>query len=136
MEKYYDIFIKNGELVLPNNKIENLNIGITDNVISLITSRTDYNAKNIIDAKNLTIIPGAIDSQVHFREPGATYKEDLESGSRSAALGGITSVFEMPILLLLHLRQNYYQKNLSSQKTECGLITHFLAGQLQIIFIY
>ena len=96
MEKYYDVFIKNGELVLPNNKIENLNIGITDNVISLITSRTDYNAKNIIDAKNLTIIPGAIDSQVHFREPGATYKEDLESGSRSAALGGITSVFEMP----------------------------------------
>ncbi len=49
-----------------------------------------------IDATGLTVLPGIIDSQVHFREPGAEHKEDLESGTRSAALGGVTSIFEMP----------------------------------------
>ena len=42
------------------------------------------------------MLPGVIDSQVHFREPGMTHKEDLESGSRSAVMGGVTAVFEMP----------------------------------------
>ena len=42
------------------------------------------------------ILPGVIDSQVHFREPGPTHKEDLETGSRAAVLGGVTTVFEMP----------------------------------------
>ena len=47
-------------------------------------------------ATGLHILPGVIDSQVHFREPGLEHKEDLESGSRSAVLGGVTAVFEMP----------------------------------------
>ncbi len=46
--------------------------------------------------RGLTIFPGFIDTQVHFREPGDPDKETLESGSKSAALGGITAVFEMP----------------------------------------
>ena len=49
-----------------------------------------------IDCKGLHILPGVIDSQVHFREPGVTHKEDLETGSRAAVLGGVTTVFEMP----------------------------------------
>jgi dihydroorotase len=49
-----------------------------------------------IDCTGLHILPGAIDTQVHFREPGMEHKEDLESGSRAAVLGGITGVFEMP----------------------------------------
>jgi dihydroorotase len=49
-----------------------------------------------IDAKGLTLIPGAIDPQVHFREPGMEWKEDLASGSRAAAAGGVTSFLEMP----------------------------------------
>ena len=49
-----------------------------------------------IDCKGLHILPGVIDTQVHFREPGATHKEDLETGSRAAVLGGVTAVFEMP----------------------------------------
>ena len=48
------------------------------------------------DLTGLTILPGVIDSQVHFREPGLTHKEDLESGSRAAVMGGVTCVFEMP----------------------------------------
>lgn len=49
-----------------------------------------------IDAHGLIVMPGVIDTQVHFREPGAEHKEDLESGSRAAVFGGVTSVLEMP----------------------------------------
>jgi dihydroorotase len=54
------------------------------------------NAADVIDCKGLHILPGVIDSQVHFREPGLEHKEDLETGSRAAVMGGVTSVFEMP----------------------------------------
>ena len=50
----------------------------------------------MIDCRGLHVLPGVIDSHVHFREPGLTHKEDLESGSRGAVLGGVTAVFEMP----------------------------------------
>ena len=53
-------------------------------------------AGEVIDCKGLHLLPGVIDTQVHFREPGLTHKEDLESGSRSAVMGGVTGVFEMP----------------------------------------
>lgn len=56
----------------------------------------DEEAERTVDAKGLTILPGAIDTQVHFREPGLTHKEDLESGSRAALFGGVTSFLEMP----------------------------------------
>ncbi|WP_287291153.1 dihydroorotase, partial [Mesorhizobium sp.] len=49
-----------------------------------------------VDCRGLHILPGVVDSQVHFREPGLEHKEDLETGSRAAALGGVTAVFEMP----------------------------------------
>ena len=50
----------------------------------------------MIDAKGLHVLPGVIDTQVHFREPGLEHKEDLETGSRAAVMGGVTAVFEMP----------------------------------------
>ena len=50
----------------------------------------------MIDCRGLHVLPGVIDSHVHFREPGLTHKEDLETGSRGAVLGGVTAVFEMP----------------------------------------
>ena len=50
----------------------------------------------MFEAKGLHVLPGVIDSQVHFREPGNAHKEDLETGSLAAILGGVTSVFEMP----------------------------------------
>ena len=91
----YDLLIKNGDVVV-GNAFENLNIGIKDNKITLLSTTNNYEASNIIDTKNLTILPGVIDSQVHFREPGSEHKEDLHTGSKGAALGGVTSVFEMP----------------------------------------
>ena len=62
----------------------------------LIGSLSQASAGEVIDCKGLHILPGVMDTQVHFREPGLTQKEDLETGSRSAVMGGVTAVFEMP----------------------------------------
>src|SRR5271165_4351361 len=71
-------------------------IGVRGGKIAEIGSFSAAAAAERIDCKGLHILPGVIDSQVHFREPGLTHKEDLETGSRAAALGGVTAVFEMP----------------------------------------
>ena len=71
-------------------------IGISNGKISEIGDLSRRKSKKTIDAKNLHVLPGIIDSQVHFREPGNEHKEDMKSGSKAAVLGGVTSVFEMP----------------------------------------
>src|SRR5580704_6756219 len=71
-------------------------IGIKAGKIAEIGDLSSASAGETISAAGLHILPGVIDTQVHFREPGATHKEDLETGSRSAVLGGVTAVFEMP----------------------------------------
>ena len=58
--------------------------------------KIDQNDNKVYDATDKVVLPGIIDTQVHFREPGSTDAEDLESGSRAAVLGGVTSLFEMP----------------------------------------
>lgn len=92
----YDLIFKNGNVFTNENKIQKIDLGIKSGVISTIGNLNNSKAKNIIDLKNLLVLPGCIDSQVHFREPGLIYKEDIESGTRGAILGGITSIFEMP----------------------------------------
>ncbi len=71
------------------------NLGILNGKFAAI-SNTKLQGKQTVDLRGLTVLPGVIDSQVHFREPGFTHKEDLESGTRAALLGGVTSIFEMP----------------------------------------
>ena len=90
----FDLIIKNGECYI-NGNLEKKDIGISNNKIVEIGDLKDK-SKETFDAKGLTVLPGCIDTQVHFREPGSTDAEDLESGSRAAVLGGVTSVFEMP----------------------------------------
>jgi len=71
-------------------------IGVNQGRIAAIGALDAGQAGEVIDCTGLHILPGVIDTQVHFREPGLTHKEDLETGSRAAALGGVTAVFEMP----------------------------------------
>jgi len=74
-------------------------IGVTGGRIAVIApggALARAAAGDTVDCRGLYVLPGVVDSQVHFREPGAPHKEDLESGSRGAALGGVTAVFEMP----------------------------------------
>src|SRR6195256_5364857 len=91
----FDTILKGGTVV--DHSGENArDIAITAGKIAKIGDLFHAGAGETIDATGLHILPGVIDTQVHFREPGATHKEDLESGSRAAALGGVTAVFEMP----------------------------------------
>ena len=99
--KTYDLVLKNASsLIFDTNQQKiiqsTVNIGIQNGKISEISTAALSNFKEEKDLKGLTVLPGIIDSQVHFREPGFTHKEDLESGTRAALLGGVTSVFEMP----------------------------------------
>ena len=90
----FDLIIKNGQCYI-NGNLEKKDIGISNNKIVEIGDLKDE-SKETFDAKGLTVLPGCIDTQVHFREPGSTDAEDLNSGSKAAVMGGITSVFEMP----------------------------------------
>ncbi len=95
MAQTFDLIIKNGTLVNHDGEGQR-DIGIIADKIAAIGNLSSASAGETIDAKGLHILPGVIDSQVHFREPGFTHKEDLESGSLAAVLGGVTAVFEMP----------------------------------------
>ena len=90
-----DLIIKNGLCYIDGN-LKKQDIGIKNNKITKIGTLDSENSKEVFNAKDLTVLPGCIDTQVHFREPGSTNAEDLNSGSRAAIAGGITSVFEMP----------------------------------------
>src|SRR3546814_12090499 len=83
----------NGRVFTPGGLVD-ADIGVRGDKIAGIGVSGD--AGEVIDCTGLTILPGAIDTQVHFREPGLEHKEDLETGSRAAVLGGITGLFEMP----------------------------------------
>ena len=90
-----DLIIKNGTCFI-DGKLSKKDIGITNGKISHIEDSINESAKNNFDADKLIVLPGCLDTQVHFREPGSIDTEDLHSGSRAAIVGGITGVFEMP----------------------------------------
>ena len=89
-----DLIIKNGQCYI-NGELKDKDVSVKDGKIQRI-GQINEEAKEIIDAKDLIVLPGCIDTQTHFREPGSTDTEDLNSGSRAAIVGGITGVFEMP----------------------------------------
>ena len=94
MSENYSLIIKNGSCFI-NGKLEKTDIALVGNKIKKI-GKMETNDTKVFDASNKLVLPGIIDTQTHFREPGSTDREDLESGSRAAVLGGVTSVFEMP----------------------------------------
>ena len=95
MTQRFDVILKAGTVV--NQDGEGVrDIGIANGRIAEIGALSQSSAAEVIDCKGLHVLPGVMDTQVHFREPGLTHKEDLETGSRSAVMGGVTAVFEMP----------------------------------------
>ena len=94
MSDNYSLIIKNGSCYIDGN-FQNIDIAILGNKIIKI-GKIDLNSSKVFDATGKIILPGVIDTQVHFREPGKNDAENLESGSRAAIAGGVTSVFEMP----------------------------------------
>ena len=95
MADTFDIVFKGATLVNHAGEGE-ADLGIRGGRITAIGDIGEGLAGETVDATGLHILPGVIDTQVHFREPGMEHKEDLETGSRAAVLGGVTAVFEMP----------------------------------------
>ena len=95
MTQTYDLIVRGGEVA--NHAGRGMaDVGVIDGKVAFIGDLSQASAGETVDAAGLTVLPGVIDTQVHFREPGLEWKEDLETGSRAAALGGVTAVFEMP----------------------------------------
>jgi dihydroorotase len=95
MPETYDLILKGGTVV--NHDGEGLrDLGIRGGRFAAIGDLAHASAGEVLDCRGLHLLPGVVDSHVHFREPGLTHKEDLESGSLGAVLGGVTAVFEMP----------------------------------------
>jgi dihydroorotase len=91
----FDLIVRGGTIV--NHAGEGAgDVGVANGKIAAIGDLSRFSADKEFDARGLHVLPGVIDTQVHFREPGAEHKEDLETGTRAAALGGVTAVFEMP----------------------------------------
>lgn len=91
----FDLVVRGGTIVNHAGRGAG-DVGVRDGKIAAIGDLATASAGEMIDATGLHVLPGVIDTQVHFREPGKEYKEDLETGSRAAALGGVVAVFEMP----------------------------------------
>jgi dihydroorotase len=95
MSETYELLFRNGTVVNQDG-IGTHDVAVRGGRIAAIGDVDPRRAGRVIDCTGLHILPGVIDTQVHFREPGAEHKEDLETGSRSAVMGGVTTVFEMP----------------------------------------
>ncbi|WP_018427067.1 dihydroorotase [Hoeflea sp. 108] len=95
MANTFDLILKGGTVVNQDGTGVR-DVGVINGRIAAIGDLGSASAGETIDCRGLHILPGVVDSQVHFREPGLEHKEDLESGSRAAVLGGVTTVFEMP----------------------------------------
>lgn len=136
-----DIIIKNGTLVITEDsskKIANsfsqclfkevkAHVGIREGKIKYIGSE-NIPANQIIDAKGLHILPGIIDSQVHFREPGMIHKEDLSTGTQAAAMGGVTSIFEMPNTIPPTTTAELFQDKLNRAQKKAWVNYAFYVG--------
>ncbi|CAA7623998.1 putative dihydroorotase [Magnetospirillum sp. LM-5] len=95
MSETFDLIIRGGAIVTPNGTAE-ADIGVAGGRITAIGDLAQAEAANAFDASGLTVLPGVIDTQVHFREPGLEHKEDLSTGTAAAAMGGVVAIFEMP----------------------------------------
>ena len=95
MTEVFDLILRGGTVVLPGMTVE-VDVGVRDGKIAALGDLADASAATILPCRGLHVLPGVIDTQVHFREPGATQKEDIEHGTLAAAMGGVTAIFEMP----------------------------------------
>lgn len=119
-----DVYIKNGKISIINSKINTLNI-IKETFIS---SNKDIKKLQILDLKGKKyLIPGIIDPHVHMRDPGLTHKEDIYTGSRACAKGGITTFIDMPntIPTTTNLNALRDKKILASKKSLVNYGFHF-----------
>jgi len=91
----FDLVIKNGEICRPSGRTRE-DIGVADGKIVALANPGQLEGQQVLDVKGKTILPGVVHTHVHMREPGFTHKEDYESGTKAAAVGGVTMTVDMP----------------------------------------
>ena len=119
--------IRGAEVVLPN-QISHCNVLIDDGLILSVDASADESADEVIDAAGLHLLPGVIDDQVHFRDPGLTHKEDLATGSRACAKGGVTTFLEMPNTKPATITLEALDKKLETASQKCMVNYGFYIG--------
>ena len=93
----YDLLIKNGKIVT-DDAVTDGNIAVKDGKIAAVLYLSETpEAEKVIDAKGNYVFPGAIDTHAHLNDPGFEWREDYEHGTAAAALGGYTTVIDMPL---------------------------------------
>jgi len=100
------LLIRNAQVLLSDGNFQSADVWIEGGVIREIGPNLERDADTVIEANQLTLLPGVIDPQVHFREPGLEHKEDLTTASRACARGGVTSFLEMPNTKPLTINQD------------------------------
>ncbi|MRG71545.1 dihydroorotase [Alphaproteobacteria bacterium HT1-32] len=116
MDDKFDLIVRKGTCVLPGRALAAADIGIRNGRIEAVGALGSAKAEHTFDAMGLHVLPGVIDTQVHFREPGLEHKEDLATGSAAAAMGGVTAFFEMPNTSPLTLTAEDFQHKLDRAK--------------------
>lgn len=111
--RHADLLVRGGILLTPSGRQCGDVACLGGRIVALAGQAQGWQAHQEIDARGLHVLPGVIDTQVHFREPGLTQKETLEAGTRGAVLGGVTAVFEMPNTQPLTLWQSDLQAKLA-----------------------
>ena len=127
MVKKYNIGLLNG-IVCTHNNQRKASIGIKDKKIIKIGKIKPTECSQIIDCQNKHILPGIIDTQVHFREPGLAHKEDIGSGTKSGLLGGITTIFEMPNTSPATINKKEIDRKLRIAKNKSWINYSFFIG--------
>ncbi len=122
----YDVFISEAEVFI-NGSLQKSNLGIKDGLITYIGDQL-YEAEQKINGQGQWVLPGLIDSQVHFREPGLIHKEDLMTGTKAAALGGITAILEMPNTKPSTSTKVSFEEKMSLAKNRCYVDYGFFIG--------
>src|SRR5512143_1107535 len=95
MAKTFDLIMRRGVVATPGGPVQT-DVAVRDGRIGAFGSFGTGDAAQSLDCAGLHLLPGVIDTQVHFREPGLEHKEDISTGTAAAAMGGVTAVFDMP----------------------------------------
>ena len=119
--------IRDATVVLPSGSIRT-NVLIDGRKIAAIDAAAHTRADAVIDARGLHLIPGVIDDQVHFREPGLTHKEDLHTATRAGAKGGVTTFLEMPNTIPATITVERLEQKLALAATKCLVNYGFYIG--------
>src|SRR5262245_16663260 len=121
------ILIRDATVVLPTG-CARLNVLIADGRIAAIDAAAHTAADEVVSARSLHLLPGVIDDQVHFREPGLTHKEDLHTATRACAKGGVTTFLEMPNTVPNAINQDRINEKLALAASKCLVNFGFYIG--------